>query len=64
MVIFHCNCFLVQEEDEPNFLLGDQEYDDPVDFLATLPERCMLCDFVETLPRIAKHVSKVVDPSS
>lgn len=52
--------FVVQEEDEPNFLLGDQEYDDPIDLLATLPERCMLCDFVETLPKIAKGVSKVI----
>lgn len=54
-----CQCCAVQDEEEPNLLMGEEEYDDPKDLVATLPERCMLCDFVETLPRIGKDVAKV-----
>lgn len=61
LTTFLCRCCAVQDEEEPNLVMGQEEYDDPKDLVTTLPERCMLCDFVDTLPRIGKDVAKVMN---
>lgn len=49
-----------QDEGEPNLVMGDEVYDDAKECLMMLPERSMLVDFVESLPKIANIVHKVV----
>lgn len=37
-----------QEEDDATMVMGDEEYDEPDQLLAGLPERVLLSDFVES----------------
>ena len=49
----------LQDVDSPEMMLGDEIYDDPADLLETLPERVLLCDFVESYDDIAEAVKGV-----
>lgn len=39
--------------------MGDEVYDDPVELVSSLPERCLLSDFVESLDPVKNAVAKV-----
>lgn len=40
-------------------VMGDEEYDDPDQLIAGLPERVLLSDFVESLEPVANAIAKV-----
>lgn len=50
---------LRQDEDEPILVMGDEEYDEPDQLLAGLPERVLLSDFVESQEPETNAVAKV-----
>lgn len=48
-----------QDEDEAMLVMGDEEYDEPDQLLAGLPERVLLSDFVESQEPITNAIAKV-----
>ena len=52
-------CRLAQDEDEAIMVMGDEEYDEPDQLLAGLPERVLLSDFVDSQEPIMNAIAKV-----
>ncbi|CAM9331664.1 unnamed protein product [Scytosiphon promiscuus] len=48
-----------EDEDEPILVMGDEEYDEPEQLMAGLPERVLLSDFVESNDPEANAVAKL-----
>ena len=48
-----------QDEGEAILVMGDEEYDEPDQLLAGLPERVLLSDFVESRDTITNAIAKV-----
>lgn len=48
-----------QDEEEAILVMGDEEYDEPDELLAGLPERVLLSDFVESQEPVANAIAKV-----
>lgn len=48
-----------EDEDEPMLLMGGEVYDDPMQLIASLPERVLLSDFVESMHQVTEAVLMV-----